>query len=199
LFVKQLVLATLALSIAAFAPVSSHLCRDTQEQVIQPIQDVIAYLETRPSMEALAGPGCVSILETLKRLPSGARAMRALGAHGVENTRSLCTTSVNSIRYPCTIPALGTARCLPEAYSYCVQWEYSMTNQPKYELAMELSTQVESAYDKAQQLCGAAMNHDEAVTSAAAKDLLSYLSQRIAPDSDKLYDLSCGDGSVALK
>ena len=46
-------------------------------------------------------------------------------------------------------------------YSHCGQWAYSMTNDSRYEQAMELALQIDTAYDKAQQLCGAAMRWDE--------------------------------------
>jgi hypothetical protein len=197
--VKQLALAALALSIAAFAPSSSHPCRDLRAQVAQPVQDVAAYLETRPSLDSLSGPGCVFILQSLKLLPSGAQVARELGSIGVENTRSRCTTSVNSIRYSCTDPEAGPVLCLPQSYSYCGQWEFSMTNQPKYELAMELSTQIDIAYDKAQQLCGLAMNRDEAGADSAAKDLVSYLGLRVLPESEKLYELGCEDAPAPIR
>lgn len=190
---KQLVLAGTALSIAAFAPVGSNPCREVREQVMQPMHDVAEYLRTNRSVETLSSTGCLYILSNLERLPFGAQLIRDLGARGLENTQNRCTTTVNSIRYPCSEPSMGQPRCLPEAYSYCGQWEYSMTAQPKYELAMELSTQVELAYDKAQQLCGAAMSWDEAGTAIAVQDLLSYLDSSIGPKSEKLYELSCGE------
>ena len=191
---KQLVVALLALSIVAFAPVGGNPCRETREQVLQPMRNAASYLATHPTAENLATTGCVYLLNELRNLPAGARKLRELGTLGVDNTQSRCNTSVNSIRYVCTESQYGTPRCLPEAYAYCGQWEYSMTNQPKYELAMELSTRFEVAYDKAQQLCGLALDRDDAGAWAAAQDLLTYLAERVDTGADRLFELSCGDG-----
>jgi hypothetical protein len=190
--VKQLILPILALSIAAFAPVGSRQCGEMHEQVMAPISNVVSFLKMNPDMDIMSTSGCLYVLGQLKQLPAGSQLMRELGARAVENTQSRCVTVVSSIHYPCTEPKTGEARCLPQAYSYCGQWAYSMTNQPKYEAAMELSTQVEVAYDKAQQMCGMAMRHDRAGATSAAGELLRYLTS-IQPQNDRVYSLTCGE------
>jgi hypothetical protein len=183
----------MALSIAAFTSSGTSPCRLLNEQVRQPTRSIASLLATRPDVAWLSDTGCRSILTAVRELPAGARLARELGARGIENAQSRCTTSVNSIRYLCGGSEDGYTRCLPESYSYCGQWEYSATAQPRYELGMELAASIDAAYDKAQQLCGLAMSWDTPGAQSAARELESYLEERVLPGMDRLDELSCND------
>src|SRR5258707_1069948 len=115
--VKQLILAILALSIAAFAPVSSHQCREVREEVMRPVRNVLSFLKMTPDLDSLSGPGCLYILQQLKAVPQGAEMIRQLGTQKAENASSRCLYQINSIHYQCTEPKIGEARCLPQNYS----------------------------------------------------------------------------------
>jgi hypothetical protein len=189
--VKQLVLAVMALSIAAFAPVGSHQCREVHDQVMQPIHNVASLLNMNPDFDTLSGGGCLYILQQLKTLPAGADLIRQVAAQGVEKPVSRCVYPINSVQYICNDPKTGEARCLPQAYTYCGQWEYSMTNEQRYELGMELGSKLDNAYDKAQQMCGYALRWDEAGTKMAMRELIAYLNDQVSTRGEKLYAAAC--------
>lgn len=192
---KKRLLAVLAistgLSFAAFAPVSTHPCRQIHEQVTQPLREVSIFLASKPGADTLAGPGCVFLLSELRRMPVGARLIRKLGAHGLPKAFHRCATRIASVHYPCVDSKFGPTRCLPEAYAYCGEWEYSLANEPKYELGFELSTRVDVAYEKTQQLCGMAMRREDAGALEAAARLEAYIRERIEPRADRFYGLAC--------
>jgi hypothetical protein len=190
--VKQLVLAGMALSIAAFAPVSSNQCREMHDQVMQPVHNLIAYLSSNPDLDALSGPGCLYVLQQLKTVPQGSEIVRQMASRDVENTSSRCLYPVNSVQYVCTESSAGEPRCLPQSYTYCGQWEYSVTNEPRYELGMELAYKLDTAYDKAQQMCGYAQRWNEVAARSAMLDLLTYLNTQIDTRGEKLYAMACG-------
>jgi hypothetical protein len=186
---KQLVLAVFALSVAAFAPVSTHHCQQVHRQVMQPVKNVLAFLKVKPDLDSLSGPGCLYILQQFNHVPEGAELLRRLATQRVENASSRCLYPMNSVRYDCT----DSRHCLPQAYSYCGQWEYSLTNASRYELAMELAFQIDTAFDKAQQMCGAAMRWDELGAMTAMKDLHSYLDNEVNPLNEKVYAEVCAE------
>jgi hypothetical protein len=190
--VKLLVSALLgffALSIAAFAPVSSNQCRAMHDQVMQPLRNVIELLQANPDLNSLSAPqGCYAILQQFKTLPQGAEIIRQIATRDVENTSSKCLYPVTSVQYEC-----AEGRCLPQAFSYCGQWAYSMTNQPHYELGIELAYKIDNAYDKAQQLCGHVFRWDETGALTAAHELLNYLDNQVQIRSEKLYGMACGN------
>lgn len=195
---RKLALAVVALSLVALAPISSNPCREVREQVFEPLRDVAELVAGEPDFADLSNRGCLYILGRFRDIPAGAQLLRELGARGVEGVRSRCTTAVNSVHYRCSQEAGASggralSYCLPQAYDYCGQWAYSMTNQPKYELAMELSTQIEMVYDKAQRLCAAVIAGDAPRARSERQSLSQYLESRVLPRSERLRSLSCGD------
>ena len=196
---KQLAaLTSLALSIAAFAPVNSHQCEAVNDSVLQPGRNILTFLNMNPDIDMLSGPGCIYILNQFKNLPSGAELVRQMAGQRVEHTSSRCLYPINSVQYLCDETALGESpRCLPQAYTYCGQWEYSMTNQENsYEAAMELALKLDTAYDKAQALCGMAMDPERGNAGIAralsfAHELQAYLTNEIHDSSETIYQISC--------
>jgi hypothetical protein len=191
---KQLVLAAVALSIAAFAPVNPHQCRTLREEVVRPVQQVKNYFEMQPDLEALAGPGCLYILRQTQGLAQTAETLRQLATRSVDNVTHRCADSVNSLRYRCDS---ADGRCLPESYTYCSHWEYTVSpsapivSDPRYEASMELANKLDVAYDKIQRLCGAAMSFGESETMTAVTEVRRYLETEVEPRNEKLMELSC--------
>lgn len=191
-----MVLAGMALSIAAFSPVGSHQCEAVRDNVLRPVRNVTAFLRMDPDLESLSGPGCWYILQQFKRLPSGAELVRQIASQRVEHTSSRCVTPINSVHYLCSDPAPGESPvCAPQTFSYCGQWAYSMTNQEaSYEQAMELAFKLDTAYDKAQALCGMAMRWEGGAHGVkdAARSLIEYLGGEIRESSERIEGESCG-------
>lgn len=193
--VKQLLLATVALSIAAFAPVSPHQCRTLRDEVSRPVQQVQDYLQMHPDLEALSGPGCLYILQRTQNISQTADTLRQLATRSVDNITHRCAVSINSLRYHCD--SLSSGHCLPETYTYCGYWEYTVSpsapivSDPRYEASMELANKLDVAYDKVQRLCGAAMSLSENDTANALTDLTRYLDTEVEPRNTKLIELSC--------
>ena len=189
---KQITWAAVVLSVAALGPVHSHQCEEVRDAVMSPLKNVAGYLAQAHDLDSLSGPGCQYVLGQLKQLPSGSDLIRQVATQRVENTERRCLFSVNSIEYDFEQPAIGQdPRFTPQSYSYCGQWEFSMTNQPSYELAIELSLKLDTAYEKAQRMCGLAI-HMDARAVQAAHELASYLEGEVAEPSEKTFQTACG-------
>ncbi|MGK5081930.1 hypothetical protein WDW37_01400 [Bdellovibrionota bacterium FG-1] len=188
---QQIVLAALALSITAFAPMSSHQCAEFSESVLEPLDAVSTFLNRSPSLDTLVQSGCLMIAQQFQSLPQGAELVRQLASQRIENTSSRCLYPINSIQYKCEGPQGETPRCTPQTYSYCGQWEYSMTNDSGYELSMELALRLDTIYEKAQTLCGLALRLNPGALEVA-RDLQNSLRDEILESSEKSYDRACG-------
>jgi hypothetical protein len=189
---QQIAWVAVGLSIVAFTPVSSQQCDQVRSSALQPLLNVTSYLKMNPDMESLSGPGCLYILQQMRKMPHGADLLRQVATQRVENTSSRCLYGVNSIKYVCNDPKLGeAAACAPQTYTYCGQWEYSMTNyESRYEMSMEHALRLDVAFDKAQALCGMAMRWDFGALKAM-RDLKAYVDDELIETSERLVGEVC--------
>ncbi len=187
---QPLVLALIALSVLAFTPSHTRDCDSLNDDLLFPIHHVLDFLKLKPEFSALKGPGCLYILRQMSAVPHAAELLRQQTRETFPNASDSCLFPVSSIQYVCG----EGARCLPQSYSYCGQWEYSMTYDPTYELAMELSYKADVAYGKAQALCGLALSSTfDSMNSidSAMTDLMGYLEREVLTRGDRLNGLIC--------
>lgn len=77
-------------------------CEKAKEEIIQPVENVVTYLQTNPEGEALAKEGCGGILGNFEGLSDGADTIRDIARSEYSDSYSRCIQYVTSYRLDCS-------------------------------------------------------------------------------------------------
>ena len=67
----------------------------------------------------------------------------------------------------------------------------SVVYEPGYDLAIELSQNLDIMYDKANHMCAQATSGNHDVAYSESRDLLTFLKAEVKPDSERVYAMAC--------
>jgi|GEM_PF-6447448 len=192
----RIILPTVVL--AFYGSACAKQCREARESILEPTDRVVQYLTTRPSGEELANAGCTLILSEFERLPVGAATIKRIADERFSHTESRCIRWERADRYVCRYyggPYSRYRRCRWEPYSYCAAYDTDLIEEPGYREAVELSRNLDLTFERAQKLCRLAETGDLGGAEFASRDLLSFLSSEVRPESDRVYSMACGAGA----
>ncbi|MGZ3688357.1 MAG: hypothetical protein ACXWPM_12290 [Bdellovibrionota bacterium] len=167
-------------------------CQQAREQIITPMQTALGYLSTDPDGNSLAHGGCDTLLKLMETIPGGAQLVRDTANSTFTDTYSRCVDWVTAYRYRCYTNNIGQQVCYQERYLYCGHYEYFQTHEEGYQEAVDLSAELDQAYDRTHHLCGQAINGNLDAARAEARDLVRFLVTDVKPRGDKVYALACG-------
>lgn len=204
---NSLVFLSLALSFSTFSTGCGQACKVARNEVITPVKEVTAYLETRPSGETLAQSGCAVIIDDLAKIPANAEKMRTLADEQFSNTYRSCTHYTSGVQLVCTpiyryrpYPPHPVypypPQCFNRYFTYCDSWQYNTVREPGYETAINLSRDLDILFDKAHVMCGLASRGSFAEAEAASRDLLALITDKVRPEGTRIYGLACGGAAI---
>ncbi len=173
-------------------------CREAKKAILEPTDRVVQYLNTRPSGDELANAGCTLILSEFEKLPEGAATVKRIADERFSHTESRCIRWERADRYVCRYyggPHYRYRRCRWEPYSYCAAYDTDFVEEPGYREAVELSRNLDLTFERAQKLCRLAETGDLTGAEFASRDLLTFLTTEVRPDSDRVYAMACGAGA----
>lgn len=176
-------------------------CKKAREDVLEPTQRVMTYLQTQPDGEDLAFDGCPQIVEDFENLPKGARNIRKIAESRFADTTRTCLWWERSYRTRCETRwrrgPRGRGRrythCYSVPYTYCARWQYDRHERPGYKVAMELADDIEEMHRRSHDMCGEAAggHYDEA--ESQSRELLRFITGEVKPSGDRVYAMACGD------
>jgi hypothetical protein len=82
--------------------------------------------------------------------------------------------------------------CHPVSYTFCGQWQYDTVREPGYATAVQLSSDLDLMFAKANTTCSLAMGGNADGAYSASRDLLQYITTQVKPEADTVYSMACG-------
>lgn len=82
--------------------------------------------------------------------------------------------------------------CYWTPYSYCTEWKVNEIKEPGYAEALALSSQLDSMYDLAHQMCAEAELGNLQRAYSMSRDLHSKIVRDVKPSGTKMYERACG-------
>ena len=189
-----------ALSISLFASGCGKQCKKAYKHIVKPSNTVISYLDTNPGGQTLAAAGCGYILKEFQKIPEGAQTVRRIADQRFTHVNRYCLYWNEGTRYRCYRsgyhpphhnPHHPRPYCRWERYTYCGRWTHDTVYEPGYDLAIELSQNLDIMYDKANHMCAQATSGNHDVAYGESRDLLTFLKAEVKPDSERVYAMAC--------
>jgi hypothetical protein len=167
-------------------------CKDLSRQLIQPLSAAEALLATFQTGKDVV-TSCRTLLSTLSTIPEGAQSIRSLAATKFTDSSSTCTDLEIATRweYQCSAEEKDpVCRGIAVTYQYCAAYEHHST-QDSYRQAMDISAHLDILYERANSMCGLAVNGNLEAALGASQEVESYLTHTVKPETDQGYAAVC--------
>ncbi len=195
---------TAALLLLATLNACGPSCKEVHQEVLTPIDNVLAYLEKNPSGEELAKSGCGYLLPQLELIPDSGEKVREIADSRYSVTNRRCVNSYPSMNYG---GHYGSGHHRggrhggghhggfgdPFSYNYCGLWKYDTVRDPNYGKVIELSQQIDLMYSQANHMCGEAQRGNLEGARSEAVDLAAMIRDRIKPETAMIHRRLCGN------